>query len=222
MSDAFIRLYGDDAAELPIHEVISLIVSKTEAIATFWGDGGWAPTSAAKLLSKSRLDWQVSLARTLTLWVPPAVSPQSPDEAGRLILGGVIGFGVLLAAFALSRWFSLSLVLLVFVGYFHTLHLTSAQVVLQTMVPDELRGRVMGLNGMLWSLMPLGGGLLNGTAHFVGGADRALVGGAVVVLLYVALVAARSPSFRGLRLEGLAERPSHAPAVDSSRPPAAP
>ena len=74
--------------EQPIQEVIDRIVSKNDGIARFWSTArGWAPLDAAKLLSKSRLDLQVSLARTLTLWVPPNVSAQAPDVDGRLILG---------------------------------------------------------------------------------------------------------------------------------------
>lgn len=76
------------AEELTIREVIDQIVSKNDRIARFWSTAqGWAPLDAARLLRKSRLDLQVSLARTLTLWVPPAIRPQAPDMDGRLILG---------------------------------------------------------------------------------------------------------------------------------------
>ncbi|MGA2917765.1 hypothetical protein [Methanoregula sp.] len=44
---------------------------------------GWAPIEAAQLLSKSRLDWQVSLSRCLKLWI---VDPDPNDDSGQLIL----------------------------------------------------------------------------------------------------------------------------------------
>jgi hypothetical protein len=72
----------------PIVDVIQQITSKNERIARFWsGAHGWASLDAAQLLSRSRLDRQVSLSRTLTLWVPPAACATAPDADGRLILG---------------------------------------------------------------------------------------------------------------------------------------
>jgi len=72
----------------PILNVIELIICKNREIAEFWSQPhGWAPMEAAELLSKSRLDRQVSLSQTLALWVPPAASATSPDIDGRLILG---------------------------------------------------------------------------------------------------------------------------------------
>ncbi|WP_051117867.1 hypothetical protein [Vibrio campbellii] len=48
---------------------IKNIISGNEQLASFWGNShGWAPDSAADLMSKSRLDWQVSLSKTLHKW----------------------------------------------------------------------------------------------------------------------------------------------------------
>ncbi len=71
-----------------IEEVIQQITLKNHRIAKFWSSAqGWAPLDAAQLLSKSRLDRQVALSRTLELWVEPAARVGAPDEDGRLILG---------------------------------------------------------------------------------------------------------------------------------------
>ena len=60
------------------------IIDINTKCAEFWGSaGGWAPTQAADLLSKSRLDWQVSLSQTLYLWSPEDTSSMSD---GSLIL----------------------------------------------------------------------------------------------------------------------------------------
>jgi hypothetical protein len=72
----------------PILDVIQQITRKNDGIARFWsGAQGWAPLEAAQLPTKSRLDRQVSLSRTLTLWIPPAAHAAAPDADGRLILG---------------------------------------------------------------------------------------------------------------------------------------
>jgi MFS family permease len=123
---------------------------------------------------------------------------------GSVIVMGLTLFAVACIAFALSSWFFVSLGMLTLVGAGHTYYQTSAQIVLQTLVPQELRGRVMSLYGMLWSLMLVGGTLLNMVAEVVG-PQAALTGGCTIVLLYVWLFVARSPTMRNLSLTPAAE-----------------
>jgi hypothetical protein len=70
--------------EMSIAEVVNRIVTLNDGLRRFWTVAeGWAPIEAAQLLSKSRLDWQVSLSNCLKIWL--AESHQD-DENGRLIL----------------------------------------------------------------------------------------------------------------------------------------
>lgn len=49
--------------------IVDRIISGNEQLALFWGNShGWAPKEAADLMSKSRLDWQFELSKTLKLW----------------------------------------------------------------------------------------------------------------------------------------------------------
>ncbi|MFA6362076.1 hypothetical protein [Methanoregula sp.] len=69
---------------LSLDEVINRIVALNEGLTDFWTQsGGWAPIESAQLLSKSRLDWQVSLSRSLKIWL---TVPLPDEENGRLIL----------------------------------------------------------------------------------------------------------------------------------------
>jgi MFS family permease len=72
------------------------------------------------------------------------------------------GFGVSLMLFALSKWFWLSVLLLVPVGYFIMLQMASSNTLIQVMVPDELRGRVMAVYSMMFMGMAPVGALLGG------------------------------------------------------------
>lgn len=73
-----------DQDKIPIEQVLDRIVTLNRGIRDFWSSAdGWAPIEAAAILSKSRLDWQVSLSETLRLWFPSGGS-QLTD--GRLIL----------------------------------------------------------------------------------------------------------------------------------------
>ncbi len=63
---------------------------------------------------------------------------------------------IMMIAFALTRWLPLSLVLMGVVGFALVAMMNNSNAMVQARVPDELRGRVMGL----YSLMFMGGGPL--------------------------------------------------------------
>jgi len=71
--------------KISTEEVIQRIVKLNDGLRKFWiKSEGWAPLEAAQLLSKSRLDWQVSLSNCLRIWVE---EPSLENRDGRLILG---------------------------------------------------------------------------------------------------------------------------------------
>jgi len=70
--------------EMPIQQVVERIEILNANLARFWSAAhGWAPLEAAGLLSKSRLDWQVSLSASLRLWLR---EPPDSLSDGELIL----------------------------------------------------------------------------------------------------------------------------------------
>ena len=71
----------------------------------------------------------------------------------------------------------------------------TSMTVLQLRVPDGLRGRVMGLHGITYSLMPLGG-LFAGLIAAVSSPPIAIAIGAGVYVLIVLLVAATQQEIR--------------------------
>ncbi len=99
----------------------------------------------------------------------------------------------------LSAWFWLSFVLLLVVGLSQAYFMTSCQVILQTLVDDRYRGRVMAVFTLVWSLVYLSGFLLN-FAGSLTGPRVALVCGGIIVLSFVWLSLARSTALRLLRL----------------------
>lgn len=107
---------------------------------------------------------------------------------GRLVLAAGIVFSLALAAFSLSRSFFLSLVLLPLVGWAMVSQTATINTLLQTAVPDGLRGRVMSLFTFVFMGMMPFGSLLAGAAAQRFGAPAALQAGAAVCLLTVSLV----------------------------------
>lgn len=113
-----------------------------------------------------------------------------------LLTGGAL-FGSLLILFAWSPWFPLSLALLCLAGLANMLYQTLTNTVVQLQVPDQLRGRVMGIFQLTWSLLPLGGMVQGGVASFAGAPIAVTVGGALVLGLAVVL-AVTAPFLRRL------------------------
>jgi MFS family permease len=96
----------------------------------------------------------------------------------RIIVMASVFFGVSLIAFSFSRVFPLSLALMVFVGFGMMVTFTSSNTVLQTLVEEDKRGRVMSFHTMaVMGMMPFGS-LLSGTlAHAIGAPHTLLIGG---------------------------------------------
>jgi MFS family permease len=101
----------------------------------------------------------------------------------RWIALSTAGFGVSLILFALSRSFWLSAALLTPVGFCMIGQLASSNTLIQTMVPDDLRGRVMSVYSMMLIGMAPFGSLLAGLlAQHLGAPATVAVGGAVCLV----------------------------------------
>ena len=126
-------------------------------------------------------------------WLQSRMSPRN------LMVGALTAYNVALIGLAVSDWFWLSFCMIFVAGLCHGYFLTCVQVILQTMVEDHYRGRVMSVFTLVWSLASLSGFLLN-IAGSLTGPRLALAGGAVIVLAYVWLSLARATALRNLVL----------------------
>src|SRR5881227_19496 len=98
----------------------------------------------------------------------------------RLALGGVWLFSIALFALSLSRNFYVALGFLLVAGVGMLLFFSTSNTVLQTIVPDEMRGRVMGVWSLVFGAMiPLGSLEAGAVAHFAG-TPFALAFGAII------------------------------------------
>ena len=125
----------------------------------------------------------------------------SVPHRGLAIIGGAALFGLAVAAFALTAEYvgslALAMALMFFMGIFNSLYMISIQSSLQIMVPDRMRGRVMGFYGMTWSIMPLGGMQASAlTSLFT--APIAIAAGGLVVTLFALGPAAVNSTLRNL------------------------
>lgn len=98
---------------------------------------------------------------------------------GKMIPIGAGVFGLGLVAFALSHNFLLSLTLVTAVGFGQMIQLASSNTLLQTMVEDQRRGRVMGLFTVAFvGMAPVGSLLAGALASEIGAHWTVFIGGA--------------------------------------------
>jgi MFS family permease len=149
----------------------------------------WAATGAGALLSALLMAYSLS----------------NSHRRGRLLLVGNALFGLAIVAFALSRNFALSCLCLALVGAGMVSITTTVNTLLQTLVRDEMRGRVMSMYGLAFIGLPPVGGLLIGLmADVIGwrwehhGAQWALAAGGAMIVLFAVGVALAVPRVKEL------------------------
>ena len=137
------------------------------------------------------------------------------SRASPLVIGGGSVFGMALVAFAFAPWYWLALALEWLASASNQLFMVAAQSTLHSLVPDNYRGRVMGVWGMTHTLvMPMGGLAMGGMASGLGSTVAVAAGGGIVALF--AMVGAGGSS----RVRGLG-RPADARAAGTESPVAA-
>jgi MFS family permease len=116
---------------------------------------------------------------------------------GWVLIFSLIGLGASMNIFAWTISFPLALVVLVANGAFQVIYMATTNTMLQVIVPDHLRGRVMSIYMLDRGLMPLGSLAAGVGAHWVGAPATVGFMGLAVVILAV-LLAWRAPVVREL------------------------
>lgn len=125
-----------------------------------------------------------------------AVNTRRIVHRGRLMIVGGTSFGVLVALFAQSRSFALSLMLLALAGCAMIVNNALTNTMLQTLVPDHLRGRVMGFYSFVFvGMSPLGAFQAGAFAERFG-APAAVGFGGLICALAITIAAWRVPELR--------------------------
>lgn len=124
-----------------------------------------------------------------------AVLGQRIRKGRTLVVAGTT-FGLLLTVFATSRTFSVSVGLLALVGASMIVNNALTNTLLQTLVPDHLRGRVMGFYSFMFVGMAPLGAFQAGVFAERFGAPAAVVMGGVISALAVAIAGWRVPALR--------------------------
>lgn len=114
---------------------------------------------------------------------------------GKFLLVATMIFGLMVIVFALSNSFLLSLACLAMLGAGMVAITTNINTLLQTLVRDEMRGRVMSMYSLTFlGLPPIGSLTVGALADLIGerwghhGMQLALAGSGVVIVLFVVIL----------------------------------
>lgn len=116
---------------------------------------------------------------------------------GVLLLVSLVALGVSMMLFSWTSSFPLAIVFLIANGAFQIFYMATTNTMLQVIVPDHLRGRVMSIYMLDRGLMPIGALTAGVSAHWIGAPATVSLMGLTVVLLGL-LVAWRAPVVRRL------------------------
>ena len=112
---------------------------------------------------------------------------------GFLLLVATFIGGASIAAFALSSSYPLSIALMALFGIASITQIILTTTLIQLIVPDRLRGRMMGLFMLMWGFMPLGA-LLIGQAAETFGVQAAVAAASALSLILVIGIGTRMAS----------------------------
>jgi MFS family permease len=128
------------------------------------------------------------------------------------------GFGISLILFSQSEQFWLSMLLLIPVGFCMMTQMAASNTLIQAMVPNEMRGRVMSVYSMMFMGMAPIGALLSGSVAGAIGAPATLALGGSVCIVGAGVFATRLPYLReeGRRLIIALQMTAGDPAVEAS------
>lgn len=110
-------------------------------------------------------------------------SRRSVIGLGRWIVLAAGVFGIGLIAFSLSRILWVSLILMLLIGFGMMVQMASSNTILQTVVDEDKRGRVMSFYAMAFrGMVPFGSLLAGGLASTIGGPNTLMIGGISCIL----------------------------------------
>ena len=125
-------------------------------------------------------------------------SRKSVRGLGKIISSAAISFGVSLIVFSFSHNLIFSLVMLVITGMSMMIHMASCNTILQTIVDDKMRGRVMSYYTMAFmGMTPFGSLIFGGLASQIGAPHTLIFGGAFCMLGGI-IFAYKLPMFKTL------------------------
>ncbi len=150
-----------------------------------WGHETMMPVMAGKVLDAgpTGLGYLISAGSAGALLASLVLSSVGDiRRKGLALICGYTGFGAFLIMFAMSPWLMLSLALIAITYTCVALYETILGTLLQTTVPDEMRGRVLSFQMFSWGFTGFSGFHTGAVATLLGAPVAIAIGGGVLLL----------------------------------------
>lgn len=122
-------------------------------------------------------------------------------HSGKYLLYTVFGFGLSMIAFAFSRSFVVSMIVLMMSGAFDNVSVVIRGSILQIFTPNEIKGRIASVDSIFIGSSNELGAFESGLAANYMGLIPSVVFGGIMTLIVVTIVAIKAPKLRKMSLK---------------------
>jgi MFS family permease len=169
-------------------DLAAMFLAMPMALFPFWADEIGAPYALGFFYSS--ITFGAVLVTLLSGWM------RNYPHHGRAVIFGALGWGVAIVAAGISNSLFLVITCLVIAGAFDQISALFRGFIWNQSIPDELRGRLAGIEMLSYLLGPLGGQARAGGMAAMSSLRTSIVGGGLLCIGFVSLIAASMPKFR--------------------------
>ena len=169
-------------------DLAAMFLAMPMALFPFWADEIGAPYALGFFYSS--ITFGAVLVTLLSGWM------RNYPHHGRAVIIGALGWGVAIVAAGSSNSLVLVITCLVIAGAFDQVSALFRGFIWNQSIPDELRGRLAGIEMLSYLLGPLGGQARAGGMAAMSSLRTSIVGGGLLCFGFVSLIAAVMPKFR--------------------------
>jgi MFS family permease len=169
-------------------DLAAMFLAMPMALFPFWADEIGAPYALGFFYSS--ITFGAVLVTLLSGWM------RNYPHHGRAVIIGALGWGVSIVAAGSSNSLVLVITCLVIAGAFDQVSALFRGFIWNQSIPDELRGRLAGIEMLSYLLGPLGGQARAGGMAAMSSLRTSIVGGGLLCIGFVSLIAAVMPKFR--------------------------
>ncbi|GDX13457.1 MFS transporter [Actinomycetes bacterium] len=169
-------------------DLAAMFLAMPMALFPFWADEIGAPYALGFFYSS--ITFGAVLVTLLSGWM------RNYPHHGRAVIFGALGWGVAIVAAGSSNSLVLVITCLVIAGAFDQVSALFRGFIWNQSIPDELRGRLAGIEMLSYLLGPLGGQARAGGMAAMSSLRTSIVGGGLLCIGFVSLIAAVMPKFR--------------------------
>ena len=169
-------------------DLAAMFLAMPMALFPFWADEIGAPYALGFFYSS--ITFGAVLVTLLSGWM------RNYPHHGRAVIIGALGWGVAIVAAGSSNSLVLVITCLVIAGAFDQVSALFRGFIWNQSIPDELRGRLAGIEMLSYLLSPLGGQARAGGMAAMSSLRTSIVGGGLLCIGFVSLIAAVMPKFR--------------------------